>query len=312
MIGTKSDVGTATTFEGIPAAPAAAVATSITASSIAFKWEPPTTTNGDITGYAVLINGEQLGHGSGSATTTIGAGPAADNDANDDEVVGTVGEATFLAPNTEYTITIQAFTLLGGGPASPPLAVRTAAGLPGAVAPPTAVLNPVEERAAAVALEWFPPKLLPAPNVTMYTVYQWMVDVTASAAADGTVEPTVIFSGSEHSHTATNLQPCTVYMFAVQAHTTAGAGPTGTSAQISTGSGLPLQALPAPTVLGFEGGGFDVLVVGWDTRTACDATSYHVNHWFKGSNPSDQPDRLHVTLVSLRRIVAVLEERHLD
>ena len=133
---------------------------------------------------------------------------------------------TGLEPSTLYSF--QLFVFNAGGSASSSIVdVLTLEDIPdGIVAPGADPLN-----ATAILVTWSPPTQ-PNGDITRYMLYQ---------------NGTLVFSGLELTHTATDLQPFTFYSYSISACTERGCGSSNQST-IQTLEGVPSGYVP-PTVV---------------------------------------------------------------
>lgn len=140
-------------------------------------------------------------------------------------VSGAASSATVtgLTNGTAYTFTVVATNAVGDGPASPASSAVTPAGVPGAVARPTATRG---DRQARVV--W----TRPASNGSPVTAYV----VTAAPGGRSVTVP-----GAASSATVTGLTNGTAYTFTVRATNAVGAGPTGPSSSRVVPAGRPAR-----------------------------------------------------------------------
>lgn len=309
LVGDRTPSVAATTFESVPQAMAAPRAANVTSTSITVAWMPPDVLNGALTGYSVRIT-----------RVDVDGVDADDGDADADAEAASSFRSTVLAsetfggllPNTEYSVAVQAFTAAGAGPIGAEVKVVTLQGLPGATAAPEIVLNVGSTTSTTVT--WNAPEEINAPAVQTYVVQRWIpkadsdgVIVAASESSPGagadTGEKEEVYSGADTSFEDTDLEPCTLYFYNTVAHTEAGSGPVSTVGRIRTGTPRPLEAPPVPSLTRYENT-FGTAVVAWEVGPACDAVSFKVEHWEKGS--TDGVESMPITSAGQTKLSALL------
>ena len=179
------------TLEGVPSGIAPPILTAVSASSVRAMWTTPTTPNGVITRYELVMVTFELN------MTVISE-------------LSLSGVVSDLLPFTVYTFLIRACTVTGCG-SSETVQVRTLE------APPTFQLRPNVSTLTAVSLfvEWEEPT---EPNgvVIQYEVRQREIPFMGSGVFLANV------SGDVFAFTVTDLRPFTVYEFSVVAYTAGG------------------------------------------------------------------------------------------
>ncbi|XP_022101630.1 receptor-type tyrosine-protein phosphatase F-like isoform X2 [Acanthaster planci] len=173
--------------------------------SILVTWKLPTDTNPCITGY--LITHKLEGHL-----------PCRENVVNSIEFNTTVGNSSSehlidrLSPASNYTVTISALTIYGGGePVS--RAIATEESVP---APPVSV-SPTFTTSSSLGFTWQPPACNDSNGVIQAYHYR-LTNMQTGAVRNETTGATVTMATFE------GLPACTGYSFQVRAQTSAGYG----------------------------------------------------------------------------------------
>ena len=152
-----------------------------------------------------------------------------------DVLVNTTGlsiNITNLEEYEFYVFRVRAYTAVGSGPYSSPLALRTLEDVPSA--PPSNVKGYVIS-ATEIGYKWQSPALIDQNGV----LTGFYLKITS---ADNTYTFSVLLASSRNSYNFTNLHPYTNYSIRVRAETTPGAGPYST-----TVTGETFQAAPSGT-----------------------------------------------------------------
>ena len=182
---------------------------------IYLKWSAPAVAdqNGEITGYEIIYV-----------------------DLQKTDVLVNTTELSINITNLEeyefYVFRVRAYTAVGSGPYSAPLALRTLEDIPSA--PPSNVKGYVIS-ATEISYEWESPALVDQNGVL--TGFYLKI-----ASGDNTYTFSVLLAASRNSYNFTSLHPYTNYSIQVRAETTPGAGPYAT-----TFTGETFQAAPSGT-----------------------------------------------------------------
>ena len=183
---TKSPDVSFVTLETAPAGVANPVVAELKATEISLKWSAPTSANGKLTEYRLLISKPTF------VAEEIYKG------------LGTVFVADGLQPHQAYIVVLQACTAKGCT-SSKPRAVTTLEAIAEGLAPPTAVLV----AATTVTMKWTPPT---KPNgvVTRYDVYRSTSDCEK-------LQCIVTLKDVKSPFTDTKLSPYTAYKYVLAA-----------------------------------------------------------------------------------------------
>ncbi|XP_064602809.1 phosphatidylinositol phosphatase PTPRQ-like [Liolophura sinensis] len=187
------------TKQYVPTSPVTGIkAVSKTSQSVYLKWSPPITPNGIIMKYTITYTSREHITGSNRNVKLSVATPDNQPQYN----------LTRLHQYWWYTVTVQAFTVMGQGKNnSEPYKVQTAEAVPG---PPEDV-KPTPVNSTSVKLSWKPPTF-PNGEIMEYTIYHNQSKRSHRVKSD---QNSVVIGG---------LKIWTVYNFTISARTKAGAG----------------------------------------------------------------------------------------
>ncbi|EGD81509.1 laminin alpha 5 chain [Salpingoeca rosetta] len=204
-----------TTREALPTGLADPVLSDIQATSARVSWSPPSSPNGEITRYLLLVDGTTVFNGNTLETTL-----------------------SSLSPGTSYDVQLQACNTLGCTSSTATLYTRETA--PGGLATP--IIASVQAR--AITLAWQPPT---SPNGQVSYVVQRR-ELTGDEnsptplATQNITEPT-----TDTSLVDTNVSPFTQYEYRIAAFTTGGTTLSGWVA-VRTSEAAP-EGIAPPTVI---------------------------------------------------------------
>lgn len=205
---TRSTVATTRTLEGVPSGVATPNLTAISADIVSATWSPPTTPNGVIIRYELVMVTSDL-------NSTVFSGNTLGTNVPD------------LLPYTTYNFLLRACTVTGCG-ISMPTDVRTLE------APPTFQMSPNVSTLAAESLlvEWEEPDQ-PNGEVVRYEVRQRSSPFLGNGVSLGSVGSDVL------NFTATDLRPFMGYEFSVVSYTRGGGTQSGWSRGITAEASKP-------------------------------------------------------------------------
>ena len=217
----NSSVASSMTLPDTPSGLSPPSLTELSPTSIHASWTPPTEPNGIISHYELVrVFGSEL-----SQEETL---------FNGTELQTTVSS---LLPNTLYYLKVIAFNSVGSV-ASNTSTITTPEDTPDLIQPPTiTVIN-----STALLVSWAEP-LQPNGEIIQYRLVQ---------------NGSVVFSGLQTMYTYTELEPFTVYSFAIMACTIKGCGSSSQSSAY-TGDAVP-QGFVYPTVLNVQSNSITVLL----------------------------------------------------
>ncbi|KAM7354359.1 tyrosine-protein phosphatase Lar isoform 3-T7 [Cochliomyia hominivorax] len=183
----------------------------LSSSTMVITWEPPETPNGQLTGYKIYY------------TTNPNQPEASWNSQMvDNSELTTIAD---LTPHTIYTVRVQAYTMMGAGPMSTPVQVKTQQGVPS---------QPSNFRATdigetAVTLQWSKPTHS-SENIVHYELY-WN-DTYAKQDHHKRISNT-------ESYTLDGLYPDTLYYIWLAARSQRGEGATTPPIPVRTKQYVP-------------------------------------------------------------------------
>ncbi|XP_056112818.1 protein tyrosine phosphatase receptor type Db isoform X3 [Rhinichthys klamathensis goyatoka] len=206
------------TEEDVPSAPPRGVdVVVLNATSARVSWKPPVAErqHGKIRGYQVTYARRTAGERTVSPRIRehLLREPQAQNDSKQYDLI-----LTDLWPNTEYSVTVAAFTSKGDGARSKPIVIRTKPSLPGL---PLLTVSPSEDGTAL--LKWQPPPAGLSP-VLGYRLSYGQADPTSDSFMVQELD------AKERTHTVSSLSAGVLYVFRLAARTIWGYG---SSAQVT-------------------------------------------------------------------------------